>query len=231
LIKESPNFSDSLTNVLMNLLSSKNDLFIQNYCFKLLLIQNDSKIEFDSFLIDSILYNSMKENYQIISNELKKKDENFLYFILPSLLERLESDQHETSIFYVLEILREIVFHSSNEFKRIVFHAKSIKNSNSFFEISSNLSCEISKVFHLLMEIETVLNDLKTSKEGTEYGVDSSLYFIPKIENVEYLIFCQNLICRKKLHQIFRCSKCQLTYYCSKECQLLDWKIHKFDCK
>jgi hypothetical protein len=231
LIKEFPNYSEPQENLLMDLLNSKNNLFIQNYCFKLLLMGNNSKINVDSFIIDSILYNSMKENYEIISKELKKGDEKYLYFILPSVLERLESDQHESSIFFVLEILKEIVFHSSNDFKRILLNAKSIKNSFSFFEISSNLCCDVTKVFHLLMEIETVMSDFQSSKEENNDNIDYSLYYIPKLKNFEHLIYCQNLICRKKLLNFFRCSKCQLIYYCSKECQILDWKIHKLDCK
>ena len=28
-----------------------------------------------------------------------------------------------------------------------------------------------------------------------------------------------------------RCSRCRKVYYCSKECQLKDWKAHKLSCQ
>ena len=31
--------------------------------------------------------------------------------------------------------------------------------------------------------------------------------------------------------QFMRCSKCKVTTYCSRECQVANWKIHKIHCK
>ena len=37
------------------------------------------------------------------------------------------------------------------------------------------------------------------------------------------------VVCHKADSLLF-CSKCQLTAYCSRECQVLDWKVHKKTC-
>ena len=37
------------------------------------------------------------------------------------------------------------------------------------------------------------------------------------------------VVCNKT-GELFFCSKCNLTAYCSRECQLLDWKVHKKTC-
>ena len=37
--------------------------------------------------------------------------------------------------------------------------------------------------------------------------------------------------CRQDVRKAYRCSKCKITYYCSRDCQLLHWAAHKHDCK
>ena len=37
---------------------------------------------------------------------------------------------------------------------------------------------------------------------------------------------CEN----KNKKQLKRCSKCEVVYYCNKECQRKDWKEHKIEC-
>ena len=37
--------------------------------------------------------------------------------------------------------------------------------------------------------------------------------------------------CKKYVKDLKRCGKCGMVYYCSKECQIKDWKDHKEDCK
>ena len=41
--------------------------------------------------------------------------------------------------------------------------------------------------------------------------------------------YCDN--CLQFSTALKKCSKCQLTYYCHKRCQLNDWKYHKNECK
>lgn len=52
------------------------------------------------------------------------------------------------------------------------------------------------------------------------------------------MITCENSGCAK-FHEWFkcgdpipfkRCAKCKSVYYCSKECQLFDWRLHKLCC-
>lgn len=38
------------------------------------------------------------------------------------------------------------------------------------------------------------------------------------------------ILCGKVPPKPLRCSRCRLTYYCSKECQKSDWKNHKKNC-
>ena len=35
----------------------------------------------------------------------------------------------------------------------------------------------------------------------------------------------------KKLVKLLKCSKCNMTYYCSKECQVAGWPAHKLQCR
>ena len=42
------------------------------------------------------------------------------------------------------------------------------------------------------------------------------------------MTLCANTVCRKAGAQ--RCGRCKLIYYCSKECQAVDWKRHKHQC-
>ncbi|CAM9429794.1 unnamed protein product [Chrysoparadoxa australica] len=43
---------------------------------------------------------------------------------------------------------------------------------------------------------------------------------------------CANDLCNgSELDDFLRCSRCKTTWYCSKECQKLDWRIHKKHCK
>ena len=49
----------------------------------------------------------------------------------------------------------------------------------------------------------------------------------------DYSMFCANLGCDKHQtgRQLFRCSKCKVMHYCSKECQIRHWKRgHKNEC-
>ena len=49
------------------------------------------------------------------------------------------------------------------------------------------------------------------------------------IENDFKSILCDN--CLKRSQSLKKCSKCLQMYYCDKECQQMDWKYHKNECK
>jgi len=53
------------------------------------------------------------------------------------------------------------------------------------------------------------------------------------MHNEEAVRACQNMQCLKTEHDatMLRCGACKYATYCSKECQKLDWKRHKKDCK
>lgn len=74
-------------------------------------------------------------------------------------------------------------------------------------------------------KISPILYKKKTDVEKIKYLVD-------EIITIQSLILimarCRN--CDAKSNNLLLCSRCQLIYYCSKECQLEDWKSHKKDC-
>lgn len=43
--------------------------------------------------------------------------------------------------------------------------------------------------------------------------------------------FCYNIKCSNTKGRKSRCSVCRYATYCSEECQKLDWKFHKFNCR
>lgn len=41
---------------------------------------------------------------------------------------------------------------------------------------------------------------------------------------------CGNVNCDKVLNNMKKCANCKKVYYCSKECQLCSWGVHKIGC-
>jgi hypothetical protein len=65
---------------------------------------------------------------------------------------------------------------------------------------------------------------------------EDSIYVIVKddfaagqIQLSEFGLQCT--VCHSNKDGIFKCSKCKKTYYCSRECQIKDWKQHKQSCE
>ncbi len=52
-----------------------------------------------------------------------------------------------------------------------------------------------------------------------------------KIITSEFCDYCQKVVYKEGENRIKLCSICKSGYYCSKECQTRDWKIHKKECK
>jgi len=75
---------------------------------------------------------------------------------------------------------------------------------------------------------KTILREIGKPDEESD---DNSEEFIQVHNGDEYKVssvkFCFNCGSRENLK---KCSKCQNTYYCSKECQVSDWKEHKKTC-
>lgn len=46
-----------------------------------------------------------------------------------------------------------------------------------------------------------------------------------------HLVWKQCANCEQRMNDMQRCSRCKLTYYCSKACQKANWQIHKKVCK
>ncbi|KAK9820089.1 hypothetical protein WJX72_006020 [[Myrmecia] bisecta] len=42
---------------------------------------------------------------------------------------------------------------------------------------------------------------------------------------------CEATAAEKQLPTLLKCGRCKIVYYCSKECQKTNWKIHKIYCK
>ncbi len=68
-------------------------------------------------------------------------------------------------------------------------------------------------------------------KDSSSSEQETNLNFVDKTEIKKSFRknckACKNSIAA---HEIKRCAKCHMSYYCSKECQIKDWKVHKTDC-
>jgi len=65
--------------------------------------------------------------------------------------------------------------------------------------------------------------------EKSIYVIIKDDFVVGQIQLSEFGIQCKN--CHNNKEQMFKCSKCQKEYYCSRECQVKDWPTHKKDCK
>ena len=70
-------------------------------------------------------------------------------------------------------------------------------------------------------KLETLLRLTAKSMEGTE------MFAIPGDQK------SKKFACKEcsKIGRLFKCSRCKDVYYCSKECQKKDWKLHKIICE
>jgi hypothetical protein len=61
---------------------------------------------------------------------------------------------------------------------------------------------------------------------------------VDTIDQKEYEKFCRIVAyngvcstCNRSVEKMYKCSKCLIIRYCSKECQTLHWEVHKKECK
>lgn len=98
----------------------------------------------------------------------------------------------------------------------------------------------------LIEDPQSEIIDFERCDLGTKYKVqkDSKGLYIKKKGTSEYLehnerfgpvyyalqTCCQNEQCTSGLSNLKKCSQCKGRRYCSKECQVLDWTVHKNYC-
>ncbi len=82
-------------------------------------------------------------------------------------------------------------------------------------------------------KIKKLMHDGRTTKPGISLAADN----ISKVNSPNALgyISTECVMCKKMSDpnkpKYNVCGKCRLTYYCSRECQLMDWPRHKAYCK
>ncbi len=68
-----------------------------------------------------------------------------------------------------------------------------------------------------------------------KYNEKEQVPVLPGFRPGKYLRKCGNSFCSNledyKAKGFLSCSACSRRYYCSKECQIADWSLHKFECK
>lgn len=71
----------------------------------------------------------------------------------------------------------------------------------------------------------------KWKKDSNPNLIDNYSFGDQKVEEEFDSMLCKN--CRKKedpKERFMKCGKCKLVTYCSKNCQIIDWKKHKLEC-
>lgn len=111
--------------------------------------------------------------------------------------------------------------------------------------LASNCTCEYcaSKMNELIVPVTLYEPSIHTRKITLCCSIDCahkvSLERAKKMDKEDVargstdavLRMCGNMKCKVVNEKMLKCGKCKLFYYCSKECQKMDWKeFHKDDC-
>jgi hypothetical protein len=100
----------------------------------------------------------------------------------------------------------------------------SFTNSDSFTPIvSAGLELVIQELINLGMSKEDIDSNMNTILNRVNEEIKKYV-----AESADKIHSCKN--CNIETTE-FRCGKCQKAYYCSKECQVENWKTHRLACK
>lgn len=68
---------------------------------------------------------------------------------------------------------------------------------------------------------------------GSAECMDNLTCKFQKVTGSELMHRCENVTCSKAgtKQELKQCGDCRAVYYCSRECQVQDWKVHKLVCK
>ena len=173
-------------------------------------------------------YYYIKAIKSITLNEYKTSNVTYFEFIFNNIIDVIEevvlnssnNNQFNISINELILYLNKLMNNISNDKLKIHIcylngliskHMKRYNNSSIYFlmTLKYKASSFMSNVCIKQSQIE--LKDIKS-------------------QYINELKKCHE--CNKSSSTIFRCSACKLVYYCSKECQLKNWKmLHKKHCK
>ena len=89
-------------------------------------------------------------------------------------------------------------------------------------------------VVKLLHDAGAIISARMTAETGLKTKIKKAAPLAIKDDEDLIVETCSNPACKKvetRFGQFNVCSACRSVYYCSRECQLADWKAHKKACK
>ena len=150
---------------------------------------------------------------------MSKKSGNYQQVV--SILEKLHSDDEVKSVAIdcirgctiTPELRQEMIIYT----KRRYFKAKSLKKNQT----------EVNQPIH-----QPNTTSSSTNNENIDGSGVIPHYLDEKYTNKrrQYYNTNQCAACEKKSNSLLKCSQCGTLSYCDKQCQKLDWKIHKIEC-
>eukprot|EP00977_Amphora_coffeiformis_P009752 scaffold2246_cov162-Amphora_coffeaeformis.AAC.11 len=96
-----------------------------------------------------------------------------------------------------------------------------------FLPICEKLECE--SLAHQKMQ-EIIQQEIAPTVQK-EFGYDKVVVKQPSISSSSHHETCGNCgVHSQATKKLFRCARCRNGFYCSKECQVAHWKVHKVSC-
>jgi len=93
--------------------------------------------------------------------------------------------------------------------------------------IGKKIILEINKVTTAHLEFVMKMCEKQSKLKKTNQVLKGSVYSVNVNNNMEQVC----MVCGKRQGKLKRCGGCNLTCYCSAECQRTDWKEHKLVCR
>lgn len=159
------------------------------------------------------------ETYKsLIDGKLIEKDDDvvFVFMVPPSGYSTLRFAKKPTIKYdYICAEVMELIKESKNHLLHVYIHIMDKDNCMLFHE----------ELPYDLSGMEEFFNEHLSSPGMKFFDAEGKEVSQVEIHTVE----CNT--CKKKPPaKLSKCAKCQLIYYCSKECQTQDWKRHKLEC-
>jgi hypothetical protein len=120
-----------------------------------------------------------------------------------------------------------VYFHTANGFAKTILHRYSNKSEYPDATVIG-LSVRILSRAIVLGEVDEEMMNEYYERQGVRKETAKQEYMI-----ADYRLVCNNKTCYKvETDKCFsRCGRCKIVEYCSRECQIKDWSLHKKSCK
>ena len=175
---------------------------------------NNERFSYESNFISPVILEDCPESGQSNKNLINYKNNQFNYKVKNTI-------QNQDS-------LKQFQFNLSN-------FEQSFDNTNDLNRGCSNSKNTIQKLDSLSPQVQQKANNSKSSVLKTVYQDGISLKNIAKKDDLNKTTSIKNKnvnkcsLCLKSAKN--QCSKCKTVYYCSKDCQVKHWNLHKKVCK